>query len=104
MLTDLLTQASDALVSAWALIAQAPTPESPPPSGINTDGIVNFFGMKIAPILVALIGVVILGRANRGQVSQTLTSAGIAGVGALMIAGSTAWFAVGAGLLDVVFQ
>ncbi len=99
MLTEILSQAAD-------LLALAPTPEpaQPAPTGINTDGIVNFFGMKIAPVLVAVVGVVVLGRANRGQVSQTLTSSAITMVGVGMIAGATAWFAIGPGLVDVIFQ
>lgn len=88
------TQAMDAL-------AQAPAPE---PKGINTEGVVSFFASKIAPILLAVLGVIFIGRAGRGEISKVLTSSAIALVGLAFIAGAATLFFVGEYLIELVFQ
>ncbi len=48
------------------------------PKGINTEGVVTFFASNIAPILLAVLGVIFIGRASRGEISKVLTSSAIA--------------------------
>ena len=82
--------------TAWAgaarardALASAPLAE-PAPKGINTDGVVTFFATKIAPILLAVLGVIFIGRASKGEISKVLTSSAIAIVGLAFIAGAGA--------------
>ena len=88
------THAADAL-------AQAPAPQ---PKGIDTEGVVSFFASKIAPILLAVLGVIFIGRASRGEISKVLTSSAIAIVGLAFIAGAATLFFVGEYLIDLIFQ
>ncbi len=107
MLTDLLSQASDALVSAWAFVAQAPTPEpAEPPAngpGIDTTGIIKFFMVWIAPIPIAVLGLIFLFRAPQGQVSKVVTSSWIAVAGIAFIAGAILLPMFGGTIIDVIF-
>jgi hypothetical protein len=88
------TPAADAL-------AQAAAPE---PRGIDTEGVVSFFASKIAPILLAVLGVIFIGRASRGEISKVLTSSAIAIVGLAFIAGAATLFFVGEYLIELIFQ
>lgn len=83
------------------VLAQAPAPE---PKGINTEGVVSFFASKIAPILLAVLGVIFIGRASRGEISKVLTSSAIALIGLAFIAGSATLFFVGEYLIDLIFR
>ncbi len=74
------------------------------PSGINTEGVVAFFASKIAPIMLAILGIIFIGRANRGEISKVLTSSAIAIVGLAFIAGAATLFFVGDYLIDLIFQ
>ena len=40
------------------------------PKGIDTSGILTFLASKIAPILLAVLGVIFIGRASQGEISQ----------------------------------
>jgi hypothetical protein len=91
-----LTHAVDAL-------AYAPTP-NPAPKTINTDEIIKFFTTKITPILLAVLGVIFIGRASKGEVSRVLTSSAIAIIGLAFIAGAGVLFFVGESLIDLVFK
>ncbi len=90
------THARDAL----AIIA-APTPG---PKEINTDGLIQFFASKIAPILLAVLGIIFIGRASRGEVSKVLTSSAIAIIGLAFIAGAVSLFFVGDYLINLAFK
>jgi hypothetical protein len=102
------------LVQAWG--ASAPTADwlaqypavlasaAGEPSGINTQGIVTFFASKIAPILLAVLGVIFIGRASKGEISKVLTSSAIAIVGLAFIAGAATLFFVGDYLIDLIFE
>jgi hypothetical protein len=79
-------------------------PAAPAPKGINTEGVVTFFASKIAPILLAVLGVIFIGRAGRGEVSKVLTSSAIAIVGLAFIAGAATLFFVGQYLIGLIFQ
>jgi hypothetical protein len=72
------------------------------PEAINTTAIIAFFASKIAPILLAVLGIIFIGRASKGQVSQVLTSGAIAIIGLAFIAGATTLFFVGDKLIKLV--
>lgn len=74
------------------------------PKGVNTDGVVSFVASKIAPILLAVLGVVFIGRANKGEVSKVLTSSAIAVLGLAFIAGAATLFFLGDFLVKIIFQ
>jgi hypothetical protein len=82
----------------------APTPTPAPKGDINTEGVVAFFASKIAPILLAVLGVIFIGRASRGEISKVLTSSAIAIVGLAFIAGAATLFIVGDGLIRLIFK
>ncbi|ASW57021.1 hypothetical protein [Plantactinospora sp. KBS50] len=77
---------------------------APEPTDINTKGVVGFFASKIAPILLAVLGVIFIGRASRGEISKVLTSSAIAIVGLAFIAGAATLFFVGEYLINLIFQ
>lgn len=83
-------------------IAAAPTPA--PKGEIATNNILSFFASKIAPILLAVLGVIFIGRASRGEVSKVLTSSAIAVIGVAFIAGAGLMFLVGENLIKIMFQ
>jgi hypothetical protein len=87
---------------AEILLAQ-PTP-GPGTGGINTTGILGWFAKTIAPILLAVLGVIFIGRASRGEVSKVLTSSAIALIGIAFIVGAGALFLFGQSLINIVFQ
>jgi hypothetical protein len=84
-------------------LALAPTP-GPAPKDINTDGVLSFFASKIAPILLAVLGIIFIGRASKGEVSRVLTSSAIAIIGLAFIAGAATLFFVGETLISLVFK
>jgi len=88
---------------AHGLAAVAPTPP-PEPKTINTDGVVEFIATKVAPILLAVLGVIFISRAGKGEMSRVLTSSAIAIVGLVFIAGAATLFFVGASLIDLIFE
>ena len=67
-------------------------------------GIVTFFASNIAPILLAVLGVIFIGRASKGEISKVLTSSAIAIVGLAFIAGAATLFFVGDYLIDLIFE
>ena len=74
------------------------------PKDINTEGIVSFFASKIAPILLAVLGVIFIGRAGKGEISRVLTSSAIAIIGLAFIAGAVSLFFVGDYLIGLAFK
>ncbi|MDG4828056.1 hypothetical protein O7627_01905 [Solwaraspora sp. WMMD1047] len=97
--------------TAWAgatqvldTLASIPLAAEPEPTGINTEGVVSFFASKIAPILLAVLGVIFIGRASRGEISKVLTSSAIAIVGLAFIAGAATLFFVGDYLINLIFE
>jgi hypothetical protein len=71
---------------------------------LNTSGILSFFASKIVPILLAVLGVIFIGRAARGSVGQVLTSSAIAIIGLAFIAGAATLLVAGDSLIKLVFQ
>ena len=73
------------------------------PTGIDTTGVVTFFAKNIAPILLAVLGVIFIGRASRGEISKVLTSSAIAIVGLAFIAGAATLFFLGNYIIKLIF-
>ncbi|HEY7222982.1 MAG TPA: hypothetical protein VH561_05105 [Micromonosporaceae bacterium] len=93
------------LSKAVRLVAEAapePSP-SPSPNLINTSGVVNFITTKVVPILLAVLGVVFISRAGKGEMSKVLTSSAIAMIGLAFIVGAGALFFFGQGLVELIF-
>jgi hypothetical protein len=86
-----------------AFVAAAPSPSPAPETPINTNGIVEFIATKIAPILLAVLGVIFISRAGKGEMSKVLTSSAIAIVGLAFIAGAGALFLFGESLIKLIF-
>lgn len=101
--TELMETASTSVAQVLHALASAPLGE-PAPKGINTEGVVTFFASKIAPILLAVLGVIFIGRASRGEISKVLTSSAIAIVGLAFIAGAATLFFIGDYLIDLIFE
>ena len=70
---------------------------------INTDKIVSSSPRKIAPILLAVLGVIFISRAGKGEMSKVLTSSAIAIIGLAFIAGAGALFLFGEKLIKLIF-
>jgi len=96
----LLPQARE-LAHTVLAVEPSPAPDSPVP--INTDGIVQFIATKVTPILLAVLGVIFISRAGKGEMSKVLTSSAIAIVGLAFIAGAGALFFFGEGLIKLIF-
>ena len=98
------------LATTWAAASQAAGSllhaqiAAPAPTGIDTQGVVTFFASNIAPILLAVLGVIFIGRASRGEISKVLTSSAIAIVGLAFIAGAATLFFVGDYIIKLIFN
>jgi hypothetical protein len=90
-------------IAAQAVTVLQQTTLAAEPTGINTEGVVTFFASNIAPILLAVLGVIFIGRASRGEISKVLTSSAIAIVGLAFIAGAATLFFVGDFIIDMIF-
>jgi hypothetical protein len=83
----------------WAEATPTPSPEP----GIDSSDIRNFLITKIGPILLAAVGVVIVSRAGKGEMSRVLTSSGIVIMGIGFLVGGIALLAFGNHLVDLIF-
>ena len=97
---------AESIVSSGGIPAKLPLGEPAEPGGgtVDTNGIISFFASEIAPILLAVLGVIFIGRASKGEVSRVLTSSAIAIIGLAFIAGAATLFFVGENLIDVIFE
>jgi hypothetical protein len=75
-----------------------------PKGEIATESILTFFATKISPILLAILGVIFIGRASKGEVSKVLTSSAIAIIGVAFIVGAGALLLVGENLVKIMFE
>jgi hypothetical protein len=89
-------------VQSIAVLAAEPSPSPVPGPVVNTTGVVQFIATKIAPILLAALGVIFISRAGKGEMSRVLTSSAIAIMGLAFIAGATALFFFGKNLVDLI--
>ena len=97
MLTELINTVND--------LAAAPSP-APTEGGtvVDSPGIVGWFASVLVPILLAWLGVIILLRARGGQVSQTVTSSGIALVGIAFVGGAGVLMAFGDDIINLILK
>jgi hypothetical protein len=102
--TELVTTTWAAANQVAGAILHAPIAAPAQPKGINTEGIVTFFASNVAPILLAVLGVIFIGRASRGEISKVLTSSAIAIVGLAFIAGAATLFFVGDYIINLIFN
>src|SRR5262249_19998313 len=70
---------------------------------INTDGIVAAITRFLVPLLLAVLGVIFISRAGKGEMSKVLTSSAIAIIGLAFIAGAGALFLFGERLVHLIF-
>jgi hypothetical protein len=70
---------------------------------LNTDGIVGAITRYVVPILLAILGVIFISRAGKGEMSRVLTSSAIAIIGLAFIAGAGVLFIFGAKLVTLIF-
>jgi hypothetical protein len=96
--------ATELATHVMTVLHQSPLAAPDQPKGINTQGIVTFFAKNIAPILLAILGVIFIGRASRGEISKVLTSSAIAIVGLAFIAGAATLFFVGDYIISLIFS
>lgn len=98
-------QVSASFMDTVAALLAAPTPTETPVPGpvINTPGIRDFIITKIVPILLAVLGVIFISRAGKGEMSRVLTSSAIAIIGLAFIAGAAALLVFGRSLVDLIF-
>ncbi|GAA3736907.1 hypothetical protein GCM10022225_19590 [Plantactinospora mayteni] len=101
---ELVETAWPAATHALHTLASVTAAEPPSEGNINTEGIVGFFASNIAPILLAVLGVIFIGRASKGEVSKVLTSSAIALLGLAFIAGAATLFFVGESLINLIFE
>jgi hypothetical protein len=100
MIIRTLVHVAGELQSIGAALAEP----APPPKEINTTGVVSFIATKIAPILLAVLGVIFISRAGKGEMSKVITSSAIAIVGLAFIAGAATLFFVGESLINLIFE
>lgn len=86
---------------AQQVLALAPTP-TPSPTGnpddavlIHTDDVIAAGVKFLLPLASFFIGLVIIGRAKRGRVSEVATTSGVYIWGLLFIAGGAVFFSLG---------
>ena len=103
IITSLAQTAGEPLLNTVRAILADPTPSPAPGPGIHTDAVVQFLATKIAPILLAVLGVIFISRAGKGEMSRVLTSSAIAIIGLAFIAGAGALFLFGASLIQLIF-
>ncbi len=99
----LVDLASHAPGSVPDVLAQAPE-QTPGPRDVNTEGVVEFLLGRIAPILLAILGLIFIGRAGRGEVSRVITSSAIALVGLAFIGGALVLVFLGEYIVGIFFQ
>src|SRR5262247_4169198 len=105
IIASLAQSAGEPVLHAIRALAVDPTPSPGPATspGIHTDAVFQFIATKIAPILLAVLGVIFISRAGKGEMSRVLTSSAIAIIGLAFIAGAGALFLFGESLIQLVF-
>ena len=103
IIVSLAQTAGEPLLHAVRAALADPTPTPTPGPAIHTDAVVNFIATKIAPILLAALGVIFISRAGKGEMSKVLTSSAIAMIGLAFIVGAGALFFFGQGLIELIF-
>jgi hypothetical protein len=68
-------------MTPWAYAAPIGPGSAATAEGGDTDAVVAFLASKIAPILLAVLGVIFIGYASRGRIRRVMTSSVIALIG-----------------------
>ena len=93
-----LSHAASRVTASWLQPAPSPAGDQ------HQRRRLSFIATKIAPILLAVLGVIFISRAGKGEMSKVLTSSAIAIVGLAFIAGAGPLFFVGESLIDLIFE
>src|SRR5258705_9926648 len=88
------THAGDVLAVVTGKLAPTPAPKE-----INTDGLIQFFASKIAPILLAVLGIIFIGRPSRGEASEAVTRSAISIISFAFVPGAGSLFFARANLI-----
>lgn len=94
---------------ASQLVALAPTPAptgpaAPPTADIDTNALITFVVSRLVPLGCAILGIVFLFQARRGQMSQVTTSSAIAIWGIVFILGGGAFVLFGGAIVDMIIE
>ena len=99
---QLLQTAADLVLAAPS---PAPTEVAPAPGvSVDTKPFVQFLVTQIVPVLMVILGIFFLSRANRGEVGKVVTSSGIVLIAFFMIAGAGTLFFAGDFFVDLIIK
>ncbi len=88
LLSDLVQTAQDFIAAAPTTPTTPPATTPPATGSVNLSGINDFVVKQVLPIVLMLIGVGIIARGSRGQMSRVLTTSFISIIGLVFIAGA----------------
>lgn len=100
----MLTQQLMTHLADVALAAPSAPPAQPSSTIVDTNAIIGFFASVIAPIIAAILGIVIMARARSGRVSESLTSSGVFILGIFFLGGAGVLVAFGDDLANLILQ
>jgi hypothetical protein len=105
LISTLTAAVPDALHAASRTLHAIPDTlaATPAPKKVNTEGVVEFLLSRIAPIFLAVLGLIFIGRAGKGEVSKVVTSSAIAIVGLIFIGGALVLIFLGKYLVQLFF-
>jgi hypothetical protein len=99
-----MTNLTELLLKGYLLAAPAPTPtpdpQTPNPQ-IDSSGFMSAIATIVLPVIFAVLGVVALGRANKGEVGKVMTTAVVSAVGIVFIIGAPLFFFLGDDILNM---
>lgn len=86
----------------WA--APEPTGTPQPTGGVNTTGVLGWIAKYIVPIILGGIAVITIGRAAKGNISQTMTTSVIVVIGVIMFGAAGVLLLFGDNIVGVLFN
>jgi hypothetical protein len=87
----------------WAAPEPTGTPQ-PGGGGVNTAGILGWFAQYIVPVILGGVAVITIGRAARGNISQTMTTSVIVLIGVVMFGAAGVLLLFGDNIVNVIFS
>lgn len=93
-----MTNLTELLLKGYVLAA--PAPQEPDPT-LDSSGFMNAIATIVLPIIFAVLGVVALGRANKGEVGKVMTTAVTASIGLIFIIGAPLFYFLGDDILGM---
>jgi hypothetical protein len=102
-LTDLVTTSAGHVL---ALAPGDPTPVPIPTVAPTGSGVMHFLFTVVVPIIIAVLGVAILARSRKGDMSATMNSTAVAlvGIAFLGLATTLAFLGLGSFLVDLAVK